>query len=121
MTEKTDSKPYDLEERTFEYAKKTIRFTKLLPKNIANNELIKQLVRSCSSVGANYIEANESLSRKDFIMRIKICKKESKESLYWMKLIEVNGSEAEQQRQLLMNETVELMKIFAAILKKQSG
>ena len=54
-------------------------------------------------------------------MRIKICKKESKESLYWMKLIEVNGSEAEQQRQLLMNETVELMKIFAAILKKQSG
>jgi four helix bundle protein len=118
MTEKTNLKRYDLEERTFEYARKTINFTKTLPKNISNIELIKQLVRSCSSVGANYIEANDSLSRKDFIMRIKICKKESKESLYWMKLIEVNGKEAEQHRQLLMNENVELMKIFAAILEK---
>jgi len=69
-------------------------------------------------VGANYIEANEALSKKDFAMRVKICRKESKESRYWLKLIEVNGEDAEKQRKSLIQEATELMKIFGSILEK---
>ena len=115
MTKIRNSKHYDLEERTLKFAKDVIEFVKNLPKNIANIEIIKQLVRSSGSVGANYIEANEALSKKDFVMRIKICRKEVKESRYWLKLTEVNG---EKQRQLLIQEATELMKIFGAILEK---
>ena len=79
---------YDLEDRTFEFAKKVRWFAKQLPKTVANMEDIKQVVRSSGSVGANYIEANESLSKKDFLMRVKICRKEGKESRYWLRLID---------------------------------
>ena len=89
MDKVSNSKQYNLEERTLRFAQQVIEFIKPLPKNVQNIEISKQLVRSSSSVGANYIEANESLSRKDFVMRIKICRKESKESGYWLKLIEV--------------------------------
>jgi len=109
---------YDLEERTLKFAQQVIRLTKSLPRNIANIEIIKQLVRASGSVGANYIEANESLSKKDFAMRIKICRKESKESGYWLKLVEVNEGEIEDQRRALIQEATELMKIFGAILEK---
>ena len=118
MTEIRNSKQYDLEERTLKFAKKVIRFVKDLPKTIANIEIIRQVVRASGSVGANYIEANEALSKKDFIMRAKICRKKAKESRYWLKLIEVNGEDAEKERQLLIQETTELMKIFGAILEK---
>ena len=80
----TNSKPYDLEERTLAFAKAVRAFVKDLPNNLANMEDGKQLVRSSGSVGANYIEANESLGKKDFKMRIKICRKEAKESRYWL-------------------------------------
>ncbi len=70
-------------------------------------EIIKQVIRASGSVGANYIEANEALSKKDFIMRVKICRKEAKESRYWLMLIEVNGEDAEKQRQLLIQEATE--------------
>jgi len=69
-------------------------------------------------VGANYIEANEALSKRDFAMRVKICRKEAKESRYWLKLTELNGEDDEKQRQLLIQEATELMKIFGAILEK---
>ena len=118
MTEIRNSKQYDLEERTLKFAKEVIKFVKILPRTIANIEIIKQLIRASGSVGANYIEANEALSKKDFIMRVKICRKEAKESRYWLKLIEVNGEDAEKQRQLLVQEATELMKIFGAILEK---
>jgi len=82
------SKPiYDFEERTFQFAKAVRLFVKTLPKTIANDEDGKQVVRASGSVGANYIEANESLSKKDFVMRIKISRKEAKESAYWLRLI----------------------------------
>jgi four helix bundle protein len=84
MTEIKRNKQYDLEERTFNFARAVIEFTNILPKTIANNEIIKQVVRSSGSAGANYIEANEALSKKDFAFRIKICRKEAKESLYWL-------------------------------------
>ena len=118
MTEIKNSKQYDLEERTLKFAKEVIKFVKSLPRTIANIEIIKQLVRASGSVGANYIEANEALSKKDFIMRVKICRKEAKESRYWLKLIEVNGEDAEKQRLLLIQEATEIMKIFGAILEK---
>ncbi|RLB15322.1 MAG: four helix bundle protein, partial [Deltaproteobacteria bacterium] len=93
-----NSKQYDLEDRTLKFTKEVIEFVKNLPRTIANIEIIKQLVRASGSVGANYIEANEALSKKDFAMRIKICRKEAKESRYWLRLIEVNGPDAEKQR-----------------------
>jgi len=71
---------YDLEERTFVFAQNVRVFAKRIAKTLANIEDIKQIIRASGSVGANYIEANESLSKKDFIMRIKICRKEAKES-----------------------------------------
>jgi len=90
MTKNRNSKPYDLEDRTLAYARRVRAFVKKLSRTTANIEDIKQLVRSSGSVGANYIEANESLSKKDFIMRIKICRKEAKESRYWLRLIDTN-------------------------------
>ncbi len=74
--------PYDLEERTFIFAKDVRIFVKTLPKSPANFEDGKQVIKSSGSVGANYREANEALSKKDFIMRIKISRKEAKESEY---------------------------------------
>lgn len=80
-------RPYDLEERTFLFAKEVALFCKRLPKNVENIEYIKQVIRSSGSVGANYIEANESLGEKDFSLRLKISRKEAKESMYWLRLI----------------------------------
>lgn len=119
MKQRSNSKPYDLEDRTFTFAKNIRRFVNKLPKTLANIEDAKQLVRSAGSVGANYIEANESLSKKDFIMRIKICRKEAKESRYWLRLIDLpEKPEQENDRQNLTNEATELMNIFGAILQK---
>ena len=69
--QKYQQKHYDLEERTFQFAKQVIGFVNKLPKTIASIEISKQVVRSAGSVGANYIEANEAVSRKDFVLRIK--------------------------------------------------
>ena len=87
-----------------------------MPKGISYSEIGKQLVRSAGSVGANYIEANESLSKKDFIMRVKISKKEARESHYWLKLSEPNKSH-ELLKIELMCECEELQKIFGAIIR----
>ena len=114
-----NSKQYDLEERTFEFARRVRVFVKKLPKTIGNIEDGKQLIRSSGSIGANYIEANEALSKKDFVMRIKISRKESKESKYWSSLVDTGGSkELEKERHELIKETTELMMIFSAIMKK---
>jgi four helix bundle protein len=86
------TKQYDLEDRTFLFAKEVRTFIKDIPRTVASIEDTKQLVRSSGSIGANYIEANESLSKRDFLMRIKICRKEAKESRYWLQLIEVSGT-----------------------------
>lgn len=113
MIETQNKKKYDLEERTLEFAKEVIRFVDKLPKTISNIEIGKQLIRSAGSIGANYIEANESLSKKDFVMRIKISRKEAKESRYWLKLLN-DKSECVN----FIQESNELMKIFGAILEK---
>ena len=112
------TKKYDLEDRTFEFAKKVRAFVKQLSRDLGNIEDCKQLVRSSGSVGANYIEANEALSKKDFLMRIKICRKEAKESLYWIKLIDVNDDLLENERKFLETEANELRHIFGSIVTK---
>jgi len=108
---------YDLEERTLKFAKQVFAYIKKLPRTIPNLEVSGQLASSAGSVGANYIEANEALSRKDFVMRIKICRKEAKESHYWLDLSEPKD-EDEPEKEALMNEATELTKIFGAILEK---
>ena len=109
---------YDLEDRTFRFAKRTRDFVKRLPRTICNIEDVKQLARSSNSVGANYIEANEALSRKDFRKRIKICRKEAKESGFHLRLLDTRGdADIEAERERLTQEAYELVKIFNAILK----
>jgi four helix bundle protein len=85
---------YDLEDRTFDFANDVRAFVKRIPKTLANIEDSKQVVRASGSVGANYIEANESLSKKDFRMRIRICRKGAKESRYWLRLIDTGDDPA---------------------------
>ena len=119
MEKERNSKRYDLEDRTLKFAMDVRTFVKILPKSLAHSSDALQLVRSSGSVGSNYIEANDSLSKKDFIMRIKICRKESKESRFWLNLFDLECVQAlEAQRQRLIQESTELMNIFGAILKK---
>ena len=119
MTKNQNSKLYDLEERTSQFAKGVRIFVKTLPKTIANIDDGKQLVRASGSVGANYREANESLSKKDFLMRMKISRKEAKESAYWLRLIhETNNLKNSNDAQSLMQEAIELKKILSSILEK---
>jgi four helix bundle protein len=114
------NKIYDLEERTTVYAENIRDFCLKLPKNMANIEYIPQLIRSGSSPGANYIEANESIGDKDFKMKIKTCRRESKESAYWLRLVITDGSaEQENKRSYLRQEAKEFILIFTAILKKR--
>ena len=118
MAEKPQRK-YDLEDRTLKFAKSIRKFVKNLPNSTSNFEDVKQLVRSSGSVGANYIEANEALSKKDFILRIKISRKESKESRYWLNLIDTKEDKIlNKERGEYIQEAQELMNIFGAILKK---
>ena len=119
MTKTTNSKQYDLEDRTAKFAKDVRELVKRLKKTIGNIEDGKQVVRSSGSVGANYIEANESLSKKDFRMRIKICRKEAKESRYWLLLLDLDDSRGlEDEKSKLVQEAMELTSIFGAILQK---
>ncbi|MEK7498152.1 MAG: four helix bundle protein [Patescibacteria group bacterium] len=113
MLETKNTKKYDLEERTFIFAQKCKAFVQGLPKTISNIEYSKQLVRSSGSQAANYIEANESLSKKDFVNRAKICRKEAKESRLWIKLIDPDQQE-------LLQEATELTKIFNSIVQKST-
>ena len=108
MSQNQNSKRYDLEERTERFARMAGEFVEGLPKTMSNLEYGKQLIRSSGSIGANYIEANEALSKKDFIMRIKICRKESKESGYWLRLVHCHET-AENEQEALIQEATELM------------
>ena len=118
---KTQSKDrvYDLEGRTYNFAKDIRLWIKKLPKNLINVEDIKQLLKSSGSVGANYIEANEALSKKDFIMRMRISRKESKETTYWIRLILDTSldPELEKEGDRILNESIQLTKIGSSIIE----
>src|SRR5438309_7277240 len=119
MEEADDQPKYDLEEWTFQFARRVRAFVKCLPKTLSNYEDSRQVIRSSGSVGANYIEANESLGNKDFLFHIRISRKESKESRYWLRLLDLEAKpDLENERSLLLNEATELMLIFSAIMRK---
>lgn len=101
-------KPYDLEERTFLFAKECRIYIQKLPKTLSNIQDSKQLVRSSGSVGANYIEANEKLGEKDLLFRLKIARKEAKESKYWLRLLQELNPEVNEKSKNLLFEVEEL-------------
>ena len=114
-------KPYALDKRTELFARQCRALVKLLPRTIGNVEDAKQLVRASGSVGANYIEANEALSKKDFLVRVKICRKEAKESGYFLRLLDCAEDPMGSERDLLVKEAQELVNIFNAIIRKSEG
>ncbi len=114
-----NSKKYDLEERTFEFARRCRDFSKSLPRTLENIEYRSQLVRSSGSTAANYIEANEALSKRDYGHRVKICRKEAKESRLWLRLCDIGKKgELEGENLSLIKEAMELCRIFGSILEK---
>jgi len=114
-------KKFDLEDRTTEFGKNVVRFCRLLKQDPINSRLCGQLVGSAGSVGANYREANDALGKKDFIHRLKISRKEAKETIHWLELLlEANIGE-EQKIAVLKKEATELRNILSAIIIKSSG
>jgi four helix bundle protein len=121
ITNNTNSKQkkYDLEERTFLFSQRIIGYIKKLPRSVSNQEISRQLIRSAGSIGANYIEANEALTKKDFVARLKISRKEAKETCYWIRLSEI-GNEDLMEKETLILEVIALKKILSAILIKST-
>ena len=111
-----EEKKYDLEKRTLRFLKNTITFIRKNPKDFVNVELGRQLVRSVGSVGANYREANDAISKKDFLFRIKICRKEAKESQFWLLAFECE-KKLEDERKLLLQEASELSRIYGSMVR----
>ena len=111
-------KPYDMEERTFLFAKACRLYVKKLPKTISNIEDSVQLVRSSGSIAANYIEANEKLGDKDLTFRLKIARKEAKESKLWLRLLQELNPDFITNSEHLLNEAEALRKILSTIISK---
>ena len=111
-------KKFDLEDRTFQFARRVRALSKTTPATLSNREDVRQLVRASGSVGANYIEANNALGKKDFLLRIKICLKEAKESGYWLRLIDTcSSTQLDAERRRLIEESTQLVSIFGTILR----
>jgi four helix bundle protein len=116
------AKPRDLEDRTFLFAESVRRFVKQLPRTIGNIENVRQLVRASGSVAANWIKVDEALSKKDFLMRTKVCRKEAKESTLFLRLIDTGQSKnSVARRDALAGEARELTLIFSSIISKGGG
>jgi len=113
-----NNKIYDLEERTIRFAERCRDYVKKLPRTIANIEYGKQLIKASGSQAANYIEANEALGKKDFQYRIRVCRKETKESNLWLRLSQTDNLDLEKEKQELIQEAIELRNIFTSILNK---
>lgn len=114
-------KVYDLEERTKAFALDCRSLIRKIKRDIGNYEDSKQLVKASGSVAANYIEANESLSDKDFVYRAKVCRKESKESRLWLNLLSITDPSLDLERLRLTNEATEFIKIFTSMIGKFPG
>jgi four helix bundle protein len=111
-------KPYDFEERARQFALDVRAFLKKLPRNINNFEDGKQLIRASGSIGANYIEANDPLGDKDMIMRMRIARKEARESRHWLLLLDVgDNSDMTEMRTELVKEAMEEIRILSAMIR----
>ena len=119
--EPSNKHPFDLEKRTTEFAKQVIILCRKLPKDAVNNRLISQVVGSSGSIGAKYREANDALGTKDFVNRLRISRREAKETIHWLELIETANPDFKKETQALTQEAVELCKIFSTIIKKNGG
>jgi len=115
---KIQNSRYDLEDRTLLFSKDIISLIRILSKNVINLKLIDQLIRSATSIGANYREANETETKKDFKFRIRICRRECKETIYWLNLLSDANENFEERIKSQIGEATELMKIFATIAEK---
>ena len=111
-------KKYDLEERTAKFGEEIIKFAKKVPKNSVTLPLINQLVRAGTSVGANYCEADDAESKRDFKHKIGICKKEARETKHWLRMIVVAVPELKEEARELWKEAKELNLIFNSIVNK---
>lgn len=114
----TKTTNYDLEIRSTSFGKEIVRFCRSLPGDPINNRLVGQLVGSAGSVGANYREANDSLGKKDFLLRLRIARKESKETIHWLALLEEANPSRADEVALLLQEAMELKNILSAIIIK---
>ncbi|PIT88349.1 MAG: four helix bundle protein [Candidatus Magasanikbacteria bacterium CG10_big_fil_rev_8_21_14_0_10_36_32] len=108
---------YNLEERTAKFGEEIIKFIKTLPENVINRPLISQIVRSATSIGANYMEANQASSKKDFKNKIRICQKEANETKHWLRMIVTANFDKQDICRKLWKESHELTLIFAKISK----
>lgn len=114
---KSQIKQYDLEERVTVFSENLIAFCRVLTITVISKPLIDQLMRSGTSIGANYMEANACSSRRDFINKVNIARKESKETLYWLRLLSIQFSEQKVKLRILWKEAHELSLILGGILK----
>jgi len=113
------TKPRDLEDRTFLFAESVRAFVKQLPRTVSNTEDVRQLVRASGSVAANWIEPDEALSKKDFLIRVKICRKEAKESRLFLRLVDTGLTKSNvATRDALATDGRELTLIFSSIISK---
>lgn len=109
---------FDLEERTAQFGEAIVAFAKKAPRNVVTLPLISQLVRSGTSVGSNYCEADDAVSKKDFRHKIGICKKEARETKYWLRVMALAEPSLRSEARCLWQEVKELHLIFASILRK---
>ncbi|MFA5143937.1 MAG: four helix bundle protein [Candidatus Omnitrophota bacterium] len=113
---------YDIKERSLEFAARTALFVRCIPKDIISSEYCKQLIRSSASIGANTEEADGTLSKKDFVNKIAIARREARESRYWLNLIRktnfIEGDILKMENEYLINESKELLLILSSIIRK---
>lgn len=112
---------YDLEERTALFAEKIISLMKKIKIGSVNKRIVEQLVGCGGSIGANYCEANEAESKKDFIHKVSICKKEIKETKHWIRLLAKANSEQKEALRELWQEAQELLLIFSKIINSSKS
>ncbi|MFA6421868.1 MAG: four helix bundle protein [Candidatus Buchananbacteria bacterium] len=106
---------YDLEERTAKFGERVIIFIKSINDNYVNRPLISQIVRSSTSIGANYMEANQGSSKKDFANKIRICQKEANETKHWLRMVAIANDDKKEIFRILWKEAHELTLIFSKI------
>ena len=118
ITNEKMPKKYDLEERTAKFGEEIIKFSKTIPVNLTTQRIIPQLVGAGTSVGANYCEADDAESGKDFKHKIGICKKEARETKYWLQMVATANPDSKEKARELWQEAKELHLIFNSISKK---
>jgi len=117
MSQQEYKHKFDLEDRTAKFSISILSFCRTIPVNYLSENQVKQLIKSATSIGANYMEANGSDSKRDFRSKISICKKEAKETTYWLRILINLFPNKKEELKILWAEAQELLLIFSAIIK----